>query len=274
MLFLEISCHIKSGRIFKWLSENVSEHLYWCSGNFLIAGFFLLELWTCMDFPCFSCGNEPRHWNMPYFGNGLSYVKKTIGVWSRSFCLLVFAKLGVWNYCVLHKYDHFFKIFNYVLQCPRGLEEHESLTSHDGIASALTAGFLVDLGLDASTPDTYRPPPAPLPYDFILGCPQSPDSLSAGGTIIGSSFGTLTSCEDLEESDCKAQANSLCVSPRKLEGPNLNEPNVSSADEEDVCPICLEGALPGNWCFSSLYSLSQFACCQKYNSLFCIDLWN
>ncbi|KAG6663551.1 hypothetical protein CIPAW_02G032800 [Carya illinoinensis] len=95
--------------------------------------------------------------------------------------------------------------------CPRGLEEHESLTSHDGIASALTAGFLVDL-----------------------------DSLSAGGMIIGSSFGTLTSCQDLEESDCKAQANSLCVSPRKLEGPNLNEPNVSSADEEDVCPICLE----------------------------------
>ncbi|KAF5451636.1 hypothetical protein F2P56_026726 [Juglans regia] len=123
--------------------------------------------------------------------------------------------------------------------CPRGLEEHGSLTSHDGIASALTAGFLVDLGLDASTPDTYRTPPAPLPYDFLLGCPQSPDSLFAG-TIIGSSFGTLTTCEDLEESDCKAQANSFCVSPRKLEGPNLNETNVSSVEEEDVCPICLE----------------------------------
>ncbi|XP_035548365.1 probable E3 ubiquitin-protein ligase RHB1A isoform X2 [Juglans regia] len=123
-------------------------------------------------------------------------------------------------------------------QCPPALEEHESLTSH--AASTLIDGFLVDLGLDASTPDTYRPPPAPLPYDLILGCSRSTDSDSAGETIIGSSFGTLTTCEDLEESDCKAQANSLNVSPRKVEVPNLNELNISVAEEEDDCPICLE----------------------------------
>lgn len=124
--------------------------------------------------------------------------------------------------------------------------EHESLASHDGAASALTAEFLVDWGLDVSTPDTFRPPPTPLPYDLILGCTQSTDSESARETINGSSFGTLTTCEDLEESDCKAQANSLSVSPRKLEIPNLNEHIVSAAEEEDVCPICLEGALCGN----------------------------
>jgi hypothetical protein len=135
---------------------------------------------------------------------------------------------------------------NHFLQCPPILEEHESLTSHAGAVSALTAEFLVDFGLDASTPDTYRAPPAPLPYDLVLGCPQSIESKSARETISGSSFETLTTCEDLEESDCKAQANSLCVSPRKLEVPNLNEPNVTVGEEEDVCPICLEGALPGN----------------------------
>jgi hypothetical protein len=122
------------------------------------------------------------------------------------------------------------------------LGEHESLTSHNGAASVLTAEFLVDWGLDVSTPDTFRPPPTPLPYDLVLGCTQSTDS----ETINGSSFGILTTCEDLEESDCKAQANSLSVSPRKLEIPKLNEPNLSVAEEEDVCPICLEGVLCGN----------------------------
>ncbi|KAK7860792.1 putative e3 ubiquitin-protein ligase rhb1a [Quercus suber] len=68
------------------------------------------------------------------------------------------------------------------LQCPPILEEHESLRSHDGAASALTAEFLVDLGLDASTPDTYRAPPAPLPYDLVLGYPQSTESESARET--------------------------------------------------------------------------------------------
>ncbi|XP_075646127.1 putative E3 ubiquitin-protein ligase RHB1A [Castanea sativa] len=131
--------------------------------------------------------------------------------------------------------------------CPPILEEHESLRSHDGVASALTAEFLVDLGLDASTPDTYRAPPAPLPYDLVLGYPQSTESESARETVSGGSFETLTTCEDLEESDCKAQANSLCVSPRKLEAPNFNEPNVFVAKEEDICPnvsVAEEDACP------------------------------
>ncbi|KAL0008361.1 hypothetical protein SO802_009863 [Lithocarpus litseifolius] len=131
--------------------------------------------------------------------------------------------------------------------CPPILEAHESLRSHDGAASALTAEFLVDLGLDASTPDTYRSPPAPLPYDLVLGYPQSTESESARETVSGDSFETLTTCEDLEESDCKAQAKSLCVSPRKLETPNFNETNVSVAKEEDICPnvsVAKEDACP------------------------------
>ncbi|KAJ7962418.1 E3 ubiquitin-protein ligase [Quillaja saponaria] len=130
--------------------------------------------------------------------------------------------------------------------CPPNLEEHESLTSNDGTTSALTAGFLVTLNLEASIPDTYRPPPAPLPYDVVLGCPPSTDSESGRKTVSGSSFETLVTCEDLAESDYKAPYNSSSVSPRKLELSKSNEPSLSATEEEDVCPICLEEYIETN----------------------------
>lgn len=182
------------------------------------------------------------------------------GVWSRNFWWIAFLKTSFWDlYCVICVLNS----FHSSLQCPPALEENDSVTSHDGSASALTAEFLIDLGLDVSTPDTYRPPPAPLPYNLVLGCPQSMDFESARGTIIGSGFGSLTRCEDLDEFESKAQANSLPVSPRKLEVPNVEEPNVTTAEEEDVCPICLEGALPRNWCFCFLYNIFHFSACWK-----------
>ncbi|GAV64754.1 zf-RING_2 domain-containing protein [Cephalotus follicularis] len=123
--------------------------------------------------------------------------------------------------------------------CPPVLEEHESLTSRNGTTSGLTAGLLVDWNLETSTPDTFRSPPAPLPYDMVFGFPRSPDSESVQETICGSSFKTLATCEDLDELDSKPQASTLIVSPRKSEK-ILNEPNVSISEEEDACPICLE----------------------------------
>ena len=125
------------------------------------------------------------------------------------------------------------------MQCPPTLEERESLTSNDGTAASLTAGLL--LNLEATTPDTYQPPPAPLPYDMVLGGPASTDSESGRETISGSSFETLITCEDLEESDCKAQDNSAPMSPRKPELLKSNESHALVTEEEDVCPICLEG---------------------------------
>ncbi|BBG97551.1 RING-H2 finger B1A, partial [Prunus dulcis] len=91
--------------------------------------------------------------------------------------------------------------------CPPVLEEQESLRSHDVAASALSAGLLVHWDLEASTPDTYRPPPPPLPYDMVFGCSRSTDSDS-------------------------------------LELSKSNEPHVLAKEDEDVCPICLEGAVP------------------------------
>ncbi|XP_022757400.1 probable E3 ubiquitin-protein ligase RHB1A isoform X2 [Durio zibethinus] len=123
-------------------------------------------------------------------------------------------------------------------QCPPALEENESLTPHDGSASAMAAGLLVSLDLEV--PDTFRPPPTPLPYDVVLGCPESTDSESFRETISGGSFETLPTCEDLEESDCKTLSSSLRLSPRKSEFSKLTESKESMTEEEDACPICLE----------------------------------
>ena len=123
------------------------------------------------------------------------------------------------------------------------MEERESLTSIDGTAASLTAGLLVGLNLDASTPDTFRPPPAPLPYDMVLGGSASTDSESGREIGSGSSFETFIAREDLEESDCKAQANSAPISPRKAELSKSNQTQVLVTEEEDVCPICLEGTV-------------------------------
>lgn len=127
------------------------------------------------------------------------------------------------------------------LQCSPALEEEESLTSHDVAASAITAGILVNLDLETSIPDTYRSPPTPLPYDMVFGCPQSTDSDSVRETNSCSSFETSPTCGDLEESDCKVQESSLPISPKKLELSKSNKVNVLAEEDEDVCPICLEG---------------------------------
>lgn len=131
---------------------------------------------------------------------------------------------------------------NPCFQIPPTLEERESLTSNDGVAASLTAGLLIGLNVEeVSTPDTYQPPPAPLPYDVVPGGPASTDSESGRETVSGSSFETLITCEDIEESDCIARADSAPTSPRKAELSKSNKSLAFVTEEEDVCPICLEG---------------------------------
>ncbi|KAK8588009.1 hypothetical protein V6N12_022469 [Hibiscus sabdariffa] len=122
-------------------------------------------------------------------------------------------------------------------KCPPALEENESLTTHDGSASAMAA-VLVNLNLEV--PDTFRPPPAPLPYDVVVVYPHSGDSESFKETVSGGSFETLPTCEDLEESHCRTHSSPLLLSPRKPEVTTLVESNKSAMEEEDTCPICLE----------------------------------
>ncbi|KAL3622146.1 putative E3 ubiquitin-protein ligase rhb1a [Castilleja foliolosa] len=110
-----------------------------------------------------------------------------------------------------------------VYYCYPHSEEHESLTSHDGVANVLSSGILIDLNLNMSIPDTYRSPPAPIPYDMILGRPQSMDN------------DEKPNCMDLTD------RNQLGC-PRKVEiGPIKPSPfTVSATNDEDACPTCLE----------------------------------
>ncbi|XP_057780579.1 probable E3 ubiquitin-protein ligase RHB1A isoform X2 [Salvia miltiorrhiza] len=114
---------------------------------------------------------------------------------------------------------------------PPDSEEHESLTSHDGVATVLSSGLLIDLDLNMAIPDTFRPPPAPIPYDVVLGRPQSTDVESGEATI---------ACMDLK--DCKNQRTYLPLSPTKVGVELLKSEmfSVCAKDEEDSCPTCLE----------------------------------
>ncbi|XP_009799995.1 putative E3 ubiquitin-protein ligase RHB1A [Nicotiana tabacum] len=123
---------------------------------------------------------------------------------------------------------------------PPASEEYESLTSDDSAATALTSGFLDDLNLDRSTPDTYRAPPAPIPFEVVLGHPQSRGSEFTEEPLLHNSY--ESTCKDIKQSDCKAETEFLLASLKKT-GIGLvksNPPIIQSADEEDVCPTCLE----------------------------------
>ncbi|KAG8090850.1 hypothetical protein GUJ93_ZPchr0011g28032 [Zizania palustris] len=103
---------------------------------------------------------------------------------------------------------------------PQNQEEHEPLSStYDG-SSPTSAIVAVDTNLDTSTPDTYRAPPAPLPYDVGLPVAENPD---------------------LEKSDLKSKTDDQQES-LKVDEYGSCEKGVpeDKLDEEDVCPICLE----------------------------------
>ncbi|PIA49278.1 hypothetical protein AQUCO_01300259v1 [Aquilegia coerulea] len=141
--------------------------------------------------------------------------------------------------------------------CPQALEEREPLSSSHAAVSALSSGMLVDTNLDTSSPDTYRAPPAPMPYDTDLGRPQTPpgsqestnnkidaavqatDSQSLEEIISDNAVGTPPTGEDLKEMDCKGQLDCVLPSSKEADEPSkLSEP-LSITEEED-CPICLE----------------------------------
>uniref|UniRef100_A0A0R0IK02 RING-type E3 ubiquitin transferase n=2 Tax=Glycine subgen. Soja TaxID=1462606 RepID=A0A0R0IK02_SOYBN len=147
--------------------------------------------------------------------------------------------------------------------CPPTFEERESLTSNNGTNASVNAGFLIGLNLEASMPDTFQSPPVPLPYDMVLGGSASTYSESGRETV--SSFETLITREDVEESDCKAQANSALTSPRKAQLPKSNVTQVLVTEEEDVCPICLEEY--------DVENPSNLTKCEHHFHLSCILEW-
>ncbi|XP_068646247.1 probable E3 ubiquitin-protein ligase RHB1A isoform X3 [Aristolochia californica] len=98
----------------------------------------------------------------------------------------------------------------------RNFEKRNSLPTTRGATFASSAALLVDANLETSIPDTYRPQPAPLPYDADLR-PQhqamigrlenamDKDAQSARETLSGCSLESLLASEDLKESDPKSK---------------------------------------------------------------------
>ncbi|KAL0371841.1 UNVERIFIED_CONTAM: putative E3 ubiquitin-protein ligase RHB1A [Sesamum calycinum] len=139
-------------------------------------------------------------------------------------------------------------------------EEHEPLSSHNATVSALSTGLLVDTNLDTSSPDTYRPPPVPIPYETYVGRPPTPSGDREGpgcktevalettnleavaDTNAGS---TLASKVKNFDSDEKAEVDiELEASKEDEKSDELkksSKPVVPPLqDEDDTCPICLE----------------------------------
>lgn len=139
-------------------------------------------------------------------------------------------------------------------------EEREPLSSHQH--ATVSAGLLVDTNLDTSVPDTYRPPPAPIPYETRPATPsgdrdtsrnktevvlQTPNTESVEDTTSGNTLDTKI--KDIE-CDEKAELNIELVASKEVEDDDSDELKKSTEpmvppllEEEDLCPTCLEGML-------------------------------
>ncbi|XP_059661818.1 probable E3 ubiquitin-protein ligase RHB1A [Cornus florida] len=147
---------------------------------------------------------------------------------------------------------------------PRVSEEREPLSSQHVPSSALSTGLLVNTNLETSFPDTYRPPPAPIPFNANLGLPQTalgnrencgnksdtvvPTTNTESNELTDSGNTFETSEKDLKESDCKGKTDTELVSSKELaveleksgELKKSTETPISAPEEEEVCPTCLE----------------------------------
>lgn len=144
---------------------------------------------------------------------------------------------------------------------PAGSEERQPLSSGGGAASAFPTGLLVDTNLDTSIPDTYRHPPAPLPYDANVGnlqgllnnregsankcdAPVQTNNSDPVGEIKISNSGE-NGVHEAIKSDGKERTNDELVAPKEVdtELENSGELKKSSAPfvAPEECPTCLEG---------------------------------
>ncbi|KAI7754193.1 hypothetical protein M8C21_022035 [Ambrosia artemisiifolia] len=141
---------------------------------------------------------------------------------------------------------------------PIASEERQPLSSSSGAAST---GLLVDTNLETSIPDTYRPPPAPIPYEVSVGPPRSPlnnnretsgakqeppvqtNNNESVGEITNSNSGEIVT-KEAKGSDCKEITNIELVATKETEdeiekSDELKKPTGPILPPEE-CPTCLE----------------------------------
>ncbi|XP_009770091.1 putative E3 ubiquitin-protein ligase RHB1A [Nicotiana tabacum] len=139
-------------------------------------------------------------------------------------------------------------------------EEREPLSSHNVTAAALSTALLVDTNLDTSSPDTYRPPPMPMPYETYVGRPRTPPGNQDGikndaavqetSTETGVALNTADAVEaaekDNKESEGIVQADVPLAAPKEVEdeleeSEELKKSNILVfLPPQEECPICLE----------------------------------
>ncbi|XP_042022679.1 probable E3 ubiquitin-protein ligase RHB1A isoform X2 [Salvia splendens] len=143
-------------------------------------------------------------------------------------------------------------------------EEHEPLSSHNEI-SAFSTGLLVDTNLDTSVPDTYRPPPAPIPYETYIGRPSTPSrnqEESGHETEVALGITNVVRVEDInhgsqletkvkkqpdnEEKDVDLEASKLMEDESSDELKKSSKVLDAPIIDEDDCPICLEEYVEDN----------------------------
>ncbi|KAF8103312.1 hypothetical protein N665_0188s0251 [Sinapis alba] len=141
---------------------------------------------------------------------------------------------------------------------PRATEERVPLSSAHTISSGAVV-VVVDTNLETSSPDAYRPPPLPTPFDVAIGVPQTPGNAEVSacvdirqvsvetantepsqGTVDGITLGVPTTCP-CKETESKVQTeidleSTEDIDPKKKLSKDLFVP----IEEEEDCPICLE----------------------------------
>ncbi|XP_056693581.1 probable E3 ubiquitin-protein ligase RHB1A isoform X2 [Spinacia oleracea] len=144
-----------------------------------------------------------------------------------------------------------------LLHCPPSLDEQNNFRAYRGAANGLSTGLLVGLNLDTSSPDTFRPPPAPIPFNVLFGRPQTPlrtlgcqgpkcdatkqSKPAAVGEIAGADGSNkLISGGHVGKSEGKTLADILLASPTKSDVEISKSSEAYATEEEDACPICLE----------------------------------
>lgn len=141
-------------------------------------------------------------------------------------------------------------------------EEREPLSSHHVTAAAFSPALLVDTNLDTSSPDTYRPPPMPMPYETYEGRPRTPpgnpDGIKneAAVQVTNSETGGALNSADAAEAvdkDKKESEGNVQTADIQLDAVKEVEDELERSEElkksnvrvvlppQEECPICLEG---------------------------------
>lgn len=159
------------------------------------------------------------------------------------------------------------------LQYPTVPEEREPLSSHHVTAAAFSTALLVDTNLDASSPDTYRPPPMPMPYETYVGRPRTlpgnPDGIKNEAALqetnseTGSALNLADAAEAVDKDKKGSDGNKESDSNKESEGDvqtDIQLDAIKEVEDElekseelkksnlpvilppvEECPICLEG---------------------------------